>query len=75
MSSTQHSPHPQETTGRCQVDVVSLLSGSSRMDLVVIAIGGFWRALHLRLEVSRDVMRYLRSVSPVKGCRVDDMAV
>jgi len=44
------------------------------MDLVVTAIGGFWRALHLRLEVSRDVLHYLRSVSPVKGCRVDDMA-
>jgi hypothetical protein len=44
------------------------------MDLAVTAIAEFWRALHLRLEVSRDVIYSLESVLPVKGCNVDDMA-
>jgi hypothetical protein len=44
------------------------------MDLVVTASDGFWKALHLRSEVSSDDIFSLGSVLPVNGRSVDDMA-
>ena len=45
------------------------------MDLVEIAIIGFWRALYLRPEVSGDIIYSFGSIVPIIDCNANYIAV